>query len=78
MNEKVMDMWVIYDSPTDFPGLFVARRHEILCGTHQPTKEYYTAKLLKILRIWVQGEAPGCVLIPRSPEDDPKIVESWL
>jgi len=78
MSEKVMDIWVIYEKPVDFPDRFVARRHEIRCGTHNPTEEYYTATLLKILRVWVQGEAPGCVRIPRSPGDDPKIVESWL
>lgn len=78
MNEKVMDMWVIYENPSDFPGLFVARKHEIRCGTHNPTEEYYTAKLLKILRVWVQGKSPGCIRIPRDSKDDPTIVESWM
>lgn len=65
-------LWTVYDSPSDFPGLFVARKF-----TDQgPTLDFMTCPDLGPLReqLWRKGLDP----IARSPEDDPVIIESWM
>lgn len=66
-------MWVIYDdSPSDHRGLFVARFW--IHGA--PTSRYVTAETLNLVRL----EIPAGVYahFPRSPDDDPVIVETWI
>ncbi|MBR8291118.1 MULTISPECIES: hypothetical protein [Burkholderia] len=64
-------IWVIYDSPIDLPGRFVARKWLL----DRPTSELLQGKTLTELR----GKLPaGLTRLPRDPSDDAKIVESWI
>lgn len=64
-------IWVIYDSPVDLPGRFVARKWLL----DKPTAELLQGQTLDELR---EKLPPGLTMIPRDPADGPKIVESWL
>ena len=67
-----MNLWTIYDSPTDFPyGTFVARRFVL----DQPTAEVVTGATLEEVRAKIP---PALYNIGRYPQDDPKIVEVWI
>lgn len=61
----------IYDSPEDYPGKFVAR----LWDLDKATPYIVIAPTLDAIR----GAIPaGMMNFPRSPEDAPCIVESWI
>lgn len=77
MNDRSLDMWVVYDHPTDFPDHFVARRWEVLRQEH-PTDDVLTADTLEALRFTIEREKFCTVQLARSPGDDPKIVEVWM
>ena len=61
----------IYDNPIDYPGKYVAR----LWDTQTPTNLVATADSLEELR---KSKPPEMMIMQRHPEDDPKIVETWL
>jgi hypothetical protein len=74
MTEALV-MWVIYNSPLDFPGLYVARKWEIHPGNPVATTEYINATSLDILR----SQLPhGLMRMLRNEGDGPRIVEIWL
>ena len=68
---NTLELWTVYDSPIDLPGRFVARKF-LLAG---PTNELLQDKTLEGLR---QKLPQGLVRIVRSPQDDPKIIETWI
>lgn len=65
-------LWTVYDNPTDFPGLYVARQFTL----NGPTKNVFTSESLGALRAIFQQR--GMTPMPRSPGDDPVIIESWI
>ena len=66
-----MNIWTVYASPADFPGLFVARRWEV----DRPTADVLTAPTLAQLR----AQLPlGLHRLARQPDDDSVIVECWI
>lgn len=66
-----LPIWTIYDHRGDFQGVFVAR----LSILDKPTTKTLMAGTLEGLR----SQLPtGLTCLPRSPEDDPVIVECWL
>jgi hypothetical protein len=67
-----LTIWTIYDKPTDYPHGIVARRHEVPGG---PTNDMLIAEL-EFLRECFR--AAGLVLVPRAPNDDDKIIETWI
>ena len=71
----LLEMWVIYDHPTDIPDAFVARKWLIGPGQMGPTESVIKAESLEMLRRLLPL---GFVNIGRSTFDDPKIVEVWL
>ena len=71
MNEASMPIWVVYDSPLDLPGRFVARKWVL----DKPTAEILQGKTLEEVRAQLP---PGLVCLARADEDDPKIVETWI
>ena len=75
-DDTVLSIWTIYDHPKDFPNTFVARRHESSRAGSQPTGDCIVSPDLERLREHLIELGLGC--IPRSPYDDPNIVESWL
>jgi hypothetical protein len=75
MNAKRLHMWTIYDHPTDWPDVFIARLWLVDDKGWRFTRETRAAKTLDEVR----GMLPrGLTCLSRAPIDDPKIVESWL
>jgi hypothetical protein len=72
-----MSIWTVYDNPADYPGKYVARRFDIDAGGPKPSSSIIIAQSLEMLRDILQFEM-HLTCLARSPEDDPKIVESWL
>lgn len=68
-----LSIWTIYDHPIDYPDHFVAR---CFIG-EQPTSSTIVADNIETVRHILCVEM-GLVCLTRSPEDDPKIVETWL
>jgi hypothetical protein len=75
-GQEFMSMWTIYNRPADYPGHYVVRRHAILRGRSEPTGDFSIHLTLQDARS--QGIPPGLYCLPRSPEDDPVIVETWF
>lgn len=67
----MLEIYVIYQNPNDYPGKFVVRRWRGL--TPDPHAEVRTT--LTAARAAVP---PGLVLLSRCPDDDPCIAETWL
>ena len=66
-----IEIWVVYDSPLDLPGVFVARKWV----NDVPTEETLEAATLEGIR----GKLPeGLYRIPRCLGDELQIVESWV
>lgn len=68
----MLSIWVIYDSPADAPGMFVARRWE----NDQPTTDALASADVEALRD--EMERRGLVKLMRHPTDNPVILETWL
>lgn len=66
-------MWVIYDHPSDFPNDYVVR----LCWGMFKEPDCAQFQTLIAAREYA-NENGGCFCIPRDPDDDPVIVETWL
>lgn len=75
VRRGALPMWVVTRSPTDAPGLYVARLN--VAGAHGagPTIFAASAPSLKQLRAVIP---PGLFLFARITTDDPVIVETWL
>jgi hypothetical protein len=65
-------LWVIYDHPRDFPNCIVARKWVL----DRPTLEHMEFATLEDARNHFRRW--GLVCLTRNPEDDAKIVETWL
>jgi hypothetical protein len=71
-----LEMWTIYDHPKDYPDCFVARMHVARREGVEPSTQILTADTLDALRGIM--EMRGLVCLTRDPNDDAKIVETWL
>lgn len=72
-----LQIWTVYDRPSDYPSNFVARLSLVGPGGSTKMTEHLLvstdlAALRGQLRRW------GLHCIPRYPEDQPHIVEVWL
>ncbi len=69
--------WVIYKNPSDFPGKFVVRGRQVLsAGAENPATK--PAAVVEDLESARDAVPDGLVVIPRDPNNDPVIVETWL
>lgn len=71
-------MWVIYDHPVDYPDHYVARRFCIErshAGARGLPLSVISDDLEAIRAVMVRI---GLTCLSRSPEDDAKIIESWI
>lgn len=76
-NRDALNIWTIYDSPSDYPGTYVARKWQVRAGgTLVATGDSIVIKDLDLLRRTMQ--AMGLVCFDRHKDDDPVIVEAWL
>jgi hypothetical protein len=67
----MLDIWIIYDNPSDYPGQFVARRFQM----NRPTADVLTAGSLEAVRALLPA---GLVRLERTQHDQPHIVEVWV
>lgn len=75
--EPVMTMYTIYHRPSDYPDVeFLVMAVHISPGVTEPGAVIGVALTLDEARDLVP--APADQLLPRSPADDPVIVESWV
>jgi hypothetical protein len=71
----ILEQWVIYKRPPDYPHHFIARRWLIAADAQECDEEIFTAHSLKQIRMRIP---PGLVKMDRLDGDDPSIVEVWL
>lgn len=64
-------LWVIYESPPDFPNQYVARRLHL----NHPTPDFVVGDTLHEVRSRLPK---GLFRIERSERDDPSVRESWI
>jgi len=70
-------MWTIYENPSDYPGLFVARRWRIASdGSLHCLDPALVERTLQPIRD--EMHRLGLYRLARSEGDDPVIVESWI
>lgn len=74
----VLPTWTIFYSPADEPGLYVLRQFDVVQGHAEPVPSLLssTHATLDEARDAVPDSADVC--FPRSPGDDPAIVETWM
>ncbi len=70
-----LSMWTIYDSPSDFPGKYVARRFEIEPNRPLATSDHIVGPTLESVRAQLP---PGLYRMDRVSHDEPHVVEVWL
>lgn len=70
-----MTLWVVYDSPTDCPGKYVARMFVVAGGESRATAYVLHGPTLDAVRGLLP---PGLYRLPRHDDDEPHIVETWL
>lgn len=75
MAKNYLSVWTVFDHPTDYPEVFIARKWLLISGVAVATSETVTGPTLQSVRDKIP---PGLHRFPRSPEDDVYIVESWL
>jgi hypothetical protein len=64
-------IWIVYESPPDFPDQYVARRMKL----NRSTGDYVVGNTMNDVR----SKLPkGLFKIERSDRDDPLIRESWI
>jgi hypothetical protein len=71
-----LNFWTIYDHPKDYPHGICARRRELPAGGEPTPTDHMLIGELEFLRD-VFREA-GLVCVCRGPNDDVKIVETWI
>ena len=74
MSRNTLTIFTIYEKPRDNPEGFVVRRWEVESGMQKPC-EAWRAQTLSEARLIVPR---GMVRMPRDPQDDPAVVESWI
>jgi hypothetical protein len=70
--EPAIPIWSVYEHPRDLPDCFLARKFML----DVVTSEIMTAPTLSELRNRLRTK--GLVRVLRSPEDEPRILETWL
>jgi hypothetical protein len=74
----MLDIWTVYDHPTDYPNNYVARRFTIdASGGARPTDSIIVAPDLARLRAYLAGTL-FLARLDRQPLDKPDIVETWF
>ena len=67
-----IEIWTVYDHPSDFPGKYVAR---LFIGD-KPTNQVIVTKNINSIR--AKLAVKGLTCLHRQENDDPKIMETWL
>jgi hypothetical protein len=75
VTEQHLEIWTVYDHPSDYQDKFVARKSLVTAQGSIMTHEMFVADSLVEIRMLLP---PGLARIPRYENDDPVIVECWL
>lgn len=75
-KREPLNMWTLYDNPSDCPGKFVLRRWVVEGNEWRATEQAYKADSPEPLRRVM--EEMGLYCMPRFDGDEPAIVECWL
>lgn len=70
-----LSLWTIYERPTDYPDMFVARRWHGSSVRHEPTMDLRIGETLDSVRQQLPG---GLTNIGRKNGDEAQIVEVWV
>lgn len=71
-----IEMFVVYENPTDLPRGFAVRRFEVLPGVSVPKELVgHSLATLAEARALVPGQY---VCVGRAQHDEPHVVEVWL
>ncbi len=73
---RPLEMWTIYDHPSDAPDTFIARKWLIFAEGTAPTDQTMCEQDIEDLRKYLRAAGWHC--LGRNQGDDPKIVESWV
>jgi hypothetical protein len=73
-----VDIYVIYDHPSDYPDNFVVRRWTIQPGTFFPTDELWRHDSIEAARSQARRFSQHDSRIGRLQKDDPTIIETWI
>ena len=72
-----LEMWAIYENPSDHPGKYVARKWSVRDGRKEPAPEL--ACIVGATLEDVRSRLPaGMHRMDRMPGDDKVIVETWF
>lgn len=72
----MLDMWVIYENPSDYPGKFVVRLWHPGAGFLEAAKD--PTAVVETLEEARKAIPEGRHRLPRQASDDPVIVETWM
>ena len=77
-SSKGLYMYTVYRNPSDYPDKFVFRRFKCECGKPLPDLSplLVTDSYDNVLDFIEKIGPLHC--IPRQPEDDPVILETWI
>lgn len=76
MTDRRLPVVVIYHDPLDHPGRWVTRRQ--WAGRGQVEVEAEPLAVVDSLEQARDAVPAGMVCLPRSPDDEPQIVELWV
>lgn len=71
-----LEIWTIYERPTDDPYMFIARKHIVADGGSFPTNSIIRCERIEPIRAALASM--GLVCMMRDASDEPQIVESWF
>lgn len=74
----VLDIWVIFDHPLDFPDSYVVAVQRVGASGVEHLPQRWLRATLEGARDVVQRHHPFAVCLERQPQDDPAVVESWI
>jgi hypothetical protein len=79
-TDDVMTQWIIYFNPSDYPGKYVVRGHDIVRGQLEPVARphCFVCESLEEARERLLLAWPGLVCLARHPSDPLPVVEVWL
>jgi hypothetical protein len=75
---NAISVWTVYKQPDDFPNHFVARRFEVQNGELHHTDQVIVAGTITAIRRHLEQYRLSGVVMPRTNNDEPTVVETWL
>lgn len=71
-----MEMYVVYENPLDYPGLYVVRKWTV--GKDGPVPNEKPLKVHGLLSVVHEAIPKGLAPVLRDPQDDLCIKEIWI